>query len=112
MGRLVGNLPLINRRLLVTLHFIPHYRKESHMNKADIDRLIAIEVHSMRACVDRLCELYPPIADPNKANSGFLASYILKDSTGDHAIDALGWSEHEIMKLLGIAKDYASLLDT
>jgi nitrogen-specific signal transduction histidine kinase len=87
-------------------HFYPHYRKESHMNKADIDRLIAVEADRIRACTNRLIELYPP--QPTDDHS--LEAHIAKDKTGALTADSLGLALEEIERLLDIARDYADLI--
>lgn len=77
------------------------------MNKADIDRLISLEADRIRCCAERLIELYPPAPDDDHS----LEEYIAKETTGANALDELGFAVNSAMRLLGIAKDYADLLN-
>jgi hypothetical protein len=78
------------------------------MNKADIDRLIAVEVDRVNVCAMRLTELYPPVADPNDPHT--LESAVAEDIIGYDTCCYLGWALSEIEKLLSMAKDYADLI--
>ncbi len=77
------------------------------MNRTDMHHLISVEADRIRACADRLIELYPP--EPTDDHS--LEEYITKDTTGDRAIESLGWSLSAIDRLFAIVKDHGDLLD-
>jgi hypothetical protein len=97
---------IINSRLSYT-HFIPHYRKESHMNRTDMHRLISVEADRIRACANRLIELYPP--EPTDDHS--LEEYIAVKDGGDRTVESLAASLSAIDRLFAIVKDHGDLLD-